>query len=84
MCFVVVFSDEPKSSKDKKKKKKRGKKGRRDDSDEERAPRPMVKVGEGEMPEGAVSSEEEGGKKAKAADAPKDEVIAALDQNLDM
>lgn len=47
-------------------------------------PRPMVKVGEGEMPEGAMSSEDEGEKKTKGAAKPKDNVVAALDQNLDM
>lgn len=73
--------DEPKS-KDKKKK-KRGKKGRRGDSDEERVARPLVKVGEGEMPEGAVSSDEED-KTTKKKTVTKDKVVAALDQNLDM
>ena len=43
----------------------------------------MVKVGEGEMPEGAVSSDEED-KIARKKTVTKDKVVAALDQNLDM
>ena len=79
---MIVCSDEPKSSKDKKRK-KRGKKGRRGDSDDERVSRPLVKVGEGEMPEGALSSEPEEDK-VKKSKQPVDQVDAALDQNLDM
>lgn len=45
--------------------------------------RPLVKVGEGEMPEGAVSSEEEDKKKVKVT-GPRNAVVDALDQNLDM
>ncbi len=73
--------DEPRS-KDKKKK-KRGKKGRHADSDDNSAARPIVKVGDGEMPEGAVSSEDEVQDK-KVKSVSRDKVIAALDQNLDM
>ena len=66
----------------KKKKKKRGKKGRRggDSSEEEHVPRPVVDTSMGEMPEGALSSGEEGG----ASGPVVDEVSKALDQNLDM
>lgn len=79
--------DEPKMSK--KKKKRRGKKGRRGDSDEEDSVvRPMVSIGEGEMPEGAaLSSEDEKDKKKKKQlkeSVPRDAIMDALDQNLDM
>jgi hypothetical protein len=36
------------------------------------------------MPDGAMSSEDEGAKKSKKPVKPKDGVIDALDQNLDM
>ena len=66
----------------KKKKKKRGKKGRRgnDSSEEEHVPRPVVDTSMGEMPEGALSSDEEG----VADRAEVDEISKALDQNLDV
>ena len=66
----------------KKKKKKRGKKGRRgdDSSEDEHVPRPVVDTGMGEMPEGALASDEE----RRASDADVDEISKALDQNLDM
>ena len=66
----------------KKKKKKRGKKGRRSDdsSEEEHVPRPVVDTSMGEMPEGALASDEEG----RASDVQVDDLSKALDQNLDM
>ena len=42
----------------------------------------MVKVGEGEMPEGAVSSDDD--RKESRPSVGKDKVVDALDQNLDM
>lgn len=79
---TALIIDEPKSLKGKKRK-KRGKKGRHGDSDEDRVSRPLVKVGEGEMPEGALSSEPEDDK-VKKSKQPLDQVDAALNQNLDM
>lgn len=66
----------------KKKKKKRGKKGRRgnDSSEEEHVPRPVVDTSMGEMPEGALASDEE----SKANEAKVDDLSKALDQNLDV
>ena len=66
----------------KKKKKKRGKKGRRgnDSSEEEHVPRPVVDTSMGEMPEGAMASDQEGG----ASAAEMDDLSKALDQNLDV
>ena len=66
----------------KKKKKRRGKKGRRGNSsdEEEHVPRPVVDTSMGEMPEGALASDEE----SKANDAKVDDLSKALDQNLDM
>ena len=65
-----------------KKKRKRGKKGRRgnDDSEEERVPRPVVDTSMGEMPEGAVASDQEG----VASGQELDDLSKALDQNLDV
>ena len=65
----------------KKKKKRRGKKGRRgDSSEEEHVPRPVVDTSMGEMPEGALASDEE----SKVNDVEVDDLSKALDQNLDM
>ena len=80
---MTYLLDEPKTSK--KKKKKRGKKGRGGDSDDEtKVSRPEVKVGEGEMPDGALSSGDEKEKKKVKEVGPRDSVMDALDQNLDM
>ena len=72
---------EPKTSKSKKKRKKRrGKKGRHDDSSDEddHVSHPVVDIGLGEMPDGAVSSDpDEQDKQGIQGDD-------ALNQNLDM
>lgn len=80
------YTEEPKkSSKKGKKKKKRGKKGRKEESsDEEHAPCPSVIVGSGEMPEGALESDEEDGGRVTKSGKEVDELSKALDQNLDM
>ena len=46
-------------------------------------PRPEVKVGDGEMPEGALSSGDEKDRREDTR-VSRDKVVDALDQNLDM
>lgn len=88
ICCIAVDDPALKVStpKDKrKKKKKRGKKGRHGESSEEEvaAPRPMVDTTQGELPEGAVASDEERKTKKGAIKVTKDKRFTALDQNLD-
>ena len=73
----------PVTKKKRKKKKRRGKKGRHGESseeEEEHVPCPVVDTSMGEIPEGALASDEEG----KANDAEVDDLSKVLDQNLDM
>ena len=77
------YSDDPKKSSKDKKKKKRGKKGRGGNNDDEVAvSRPSVIVGDGEMPDGAVTSDEDNDSSRKAGASASG--LDALDQNLDM
>ena len=96
LCLIMWLgvAGEPKTltEKKKKKKKRRGKKGRAGDSSEDDGvPRPVVNVEEGEMPDGAASSDD-GAKKGDAVGKMGVSVTNhdgvdlkdALNQNLDM
>ncbi len=84
--FVVVCPSlgSPSTDKKKKKKKKRGKKRRGGDSSEEDVPRPVVDIAGGEMPDGAIASDEEGRTKSRPQGGVSGGLGDALDQNLDM
>ena len=83
MLSLLALGESSSDKKKKKKKKKRGKKRRGEDSSEEDVPRPVVMVEEGEMPDGAMASDEERERIGRAGHQT-NKVEDALDQNLDM
>ena len=76
----MVASSSKKGKKGRKGKKgKKRRKGGENSEEEERAHRPLVNVSHGELPDGALASDEE-----QVEEDNMDEVAKALNQNLDM
>ena len=83
MSHCIYYPDDPKPSaaepsSKKGKKRKKGKKGKKEE-EEVRTHRPMVNVSHGELPDGALASDEE-----QKEEEDMDDVARALNQNLDM
>ena len=77
--MVASSSKKGKKGRKGKKGKKRRKGGENSEEEEERAHRPLVNVSHGELPDGALASDEE-----QVEEDNMDEVAKALNQNLDM
>ena len=76
--MVASSSKKGKKGRKGKKGKKRRKGGQSSGEEEERAHRPLVNVSHGELPDGALASDEE-----QVEEDIKDEVSKALNQNLE-